>query len=88
MHDKPYRGTVREYARIQSFPDEWEFHGGLPSRYRQIGNAVPVNMAYHVGRAVAVSLDGTGWDGFLPAHVLTSSDLDADTIRAVALSCE
>lgn len=85
-HTRPL--TVREYARIQSFPDEWEFHGGLPSRYRQIGNAVPVNMAYHVGRAVAVSLDGAGRDGFLPAHVLTSSDLDADTIRAVALSCE
>ena len=41
--------TVREYARIQSFPDDWEFTGSTASQYRQIGNAVPVNLAYHLG---------------------------------------
>lgn len=44
--------TVREYARIQTFPDDWSFAGNLASQYRQIGNAVPVNLAYAVGRAV------------------------------------
>ena len=44
--------NVREYARIQSFPDDWEFTGSTNSQYKQIGNAVPVNMAYHIGRCV------------------------------------
>lgn len=44
--------TIREYARIQTFPDDWQFYGNLSSQYRQIGNAVPVNLAYAVGRAI------------------------------------
>ena len=44
--------TVREYARIQTFPDEWMFSGTLSSQYKQIGNAVPVNLAYAVGRSL------------------------------------
>lgn len=44
--------TVREYARIQTFPDEWLFAGTLTSQYKQIGNAVPVNLAYAVGRSL------------------------------------
>ena len=42
--------TIREYARIQTFPDEWKFVGSISSQYRQIGNAVPVNLAYAMGR--------------------------------------
>lgn len=41
--------TVREYARIQSFPDDWKFSGGIGDQYKQIGNAVPVEMARRVG---------------------------------------
>ena len=44
--------TTREYARIQSFPDEWEFSGGVGAIYKQIGNAVPVNLAKYIGLAV------------------------------------
>lgn len=50
--------TVREYARIQTFPDSWKFVGSLGSRYRQIGNAVPVRLARAVGESIAKSLDG------------------------------
>jgi DNA (cytosine-5)-methyltransferase 1 len=44
--------TVREYARIQTFPDDWSFAGSTSSQYKQIGNAVPVNLGYHVGLAI------------------------------------
>ena len=50
--------NVREYARIQAFPDDWIFEGGLTQQYKQIGNAVPVNLAYHLGRCLIAMLDG------------------------------
>lgn len=40
---------IREYARIQTFPDSWEFKGSKNAAYKQIGNAVPVNMARALG---------------------------------------
>lgn len=43
---------VREYARIQTFPDDWAFMGSMTHQYKQIGNAVPVNLAYAMGRAL------------------------------------
>ena len=49
--------TVREYARIQTFPDDWEFFGSSSAKYKQIGNAVPVNLARAVASAVAKYLD-------------------------------
>jgi DNA (cytosine-5)-methyltransferase 1 len=49
--------TIREYARIQTFPDNWEFVGSVTSQYKQIGNAVPVNLGYHIGLAVRTMLD-------------------------------
>ncbi len=44
--------TVREYARIQTFPDEWMFAGTVSDQYKQIGNAVPVNLSYAIGRSL------------------------------------
>lgn len=50
--------TVREYARIQTFPDEWEFSGSVSSQYKQIGNAVPVNLGYYIGKAAIAMITG------------------------------
>jgi DNA (cytosine-5)-methyltransferase 1 len=44
--------TVREYARIQTFPDSWIFTGSVFQQYKQIGNAVPVNFAREVGYSI------------------------------------
>ncbi|MBA4714124.1 MULTISPECIES: DNA (cytosine-5-)-methyltransferase [Citrobacter] len=44
--------TVREYARIQTFPDDWVFEGSMSAKYKQIGNAVPVNLSFAVGKSV------------------------------------
>lgn len=44
--------TVREYARIQTFTDDWLFQGTISDRYKQIGNAVPVNLAWAIGRSI------------------------------------
>jgi len=48
--------TVREYARIQTFPDDWKFEGTMSAKYKQIGNAVPVNLAKAVGDSVIAFL--------------------------------
>jgi DNA (cytosine-5)-methyltransferase 1 len=44
--------TVREYARIQSFPDDWKFYGSMGQQYKQIGNAVPVEFAKAIGLSI------------------------------------
>lgn len=49
--------TVREYARIQTFPDEWKFSGSTAAQYKQIGNAVPVLLAEAVGKSVIQTLN-------------------------------
>lgn len=49
--------TVREYARIQTFPDDYEFVGSMASQYKQIGNAVPVELAKYVGFQLAKILN-------------------------------
>ncbi len=50
--------TVREYARIQTFPDAWVFAGSTSQQYKQIGNAVPVNLAKALGRSLLIALKG------------------------------
>lgn len=52
---RPFK--VREYARIQTFPDTWAFSGGSSQQYKQIGNAVPVNLGYYMGQSLVKALD-------------------------------
>ncbi len=55
--DRPL--SIREYARIQQFPEEWVFTGTVASQYRQIGNAVPVGLAEQIGKAIIAAADNT-----------------------------
>lgn len=50
--------SIRENARIQSFPDDWEFTGTVASKYKQIGNAVPCNLAKDIGLSIKKALGG------------------------------
>ncbi len=50
--------TIRMAARIQGFPDSWNFSGKKTAAYRQVGNAFPPPVAWAVGRAIQAALDG------------------------------
>jgi DNA (cytosine-5)-methyltransferase 1 len=55
-HYSHHRGlTVRERARLQDFPDDYVFCGSVGERFDQIGNAVPVGLAYAVGKSLMES---------------------------------
>ncbi|MCF6168634.1 DNA (cytosine-5-)-methyltransferase [Lutibacter sp.] len=49
--------TVREYARIQTFPDNWKFMGSVSQQYKQIGNAVPCNLGQEIGYSIVKFLN-------------------------------
>lgn len=55
--DRPI--SVREYARIQQFPDDWIFTGTVAAKYKQIGNAVPIGLAKAIGQAIIATADKT-----------------------------
>lgn len=55
LEPRPF--TVRENARIQSFPDDWQFCGSMYSQYRQVGNAVPVNLAFATANEIRKGLE-------------------------------
>ena len=71
------RLSVRECARIQTFPDSFEFvYKGIGDGYKMIGNAVPVNMAFHIARAIAEDLVAKQLELNIP---------DMDSLKAVAI---
>ncbi len=74
--------NVREYARIQTFPDEWKFSGSTSSQYKQIGNAVPVNLGYYMGLAAINMLQGTESPDLEAVDDLPAINAKADVIEA------
>lgn len=52
--ERPF--SIRENARIQSFPDDWSFCGTLGAKYKQIGNAVPCKLAKEIGISIVNTL--------------------------------
>lgn len=55
LEPRPF--NIRENARIQCFPDDWIFCGSIASQYRQVGNAVPVNLAFEIGNEIRKGLE-------------------------------
>lgn len=56
--NKMRRLSVRECARLQTFPDDFEFCGSIDKQYRQIGNAVPVELAYLIAIEILKNIKG------------------------------
>jgi len=54
--NKKRRLSVRECAIIQIFPDDFIFTGSLSSQHRQVGNAVPPLLAYHIAKEIIKEL--------------------------------
>lgn len=75
--------NVREYARIQTFPDEWQFVGSTGAQYKQIGNAVPVNLGYYMGMAARAILTGnyseSDFEEVQPMDVITTDIAESPT---------
>ena len=55
--------TVRESARLQSFPDDFVFTGTKTQQYRQVGNAVPPRLGYHLAKHLQFLLNSEKNDG-------------------------
>ena len=58
--DQAPKLTVRMVARLQGFPDAWQFSGRKTAAYRQVGNAFPPPAARALGLAIAAALDSAG----------------------------
>jgi DNA (cytosine-5)-methyltransferase 1 len=69
--------TIRECARIQTFPDKFEFEGNQSDKIRQIGNAIPPLLAFHFAchiKSIGLSNENTSTDGSLIDFTLTKSN--------------
>jgi len=70
------RFTLRECAGLQGFPQEWKVVGSIASRFRQVGNAVPVTFGFVLGQALLAALRtrvrGMGTSAPLPEEFHTA----------------
>jgi len=57
---EPRSLTIREQARLQTFPDDFQFYGPKHKQQRQVGNAIPVRLAREIGDALTDGEAGTG----------------------------
>lgn len=80
--------NVREYARIQTFPDEWRFAGSVSAQYKQIGNAVPVNLGYYIGLAAVAMLGGKQNDNLEAVAPIEEADEDNEDDSDIIYSKE
>lgn len=55
LEPRPF--TIRENARVQCFPDDWTFCGSVGSQYRQVGNAVPVDLSHAIAKEIRAGLE-------------------------------
>ncbi len=67
----PPKLTVRMVARLQGFPDTWEFSGRKTAAYRQVGNAFPPPVARALGTAIAAALSRVVSPRFPPGQAIT-----------------
>jgi DNA (cytosine-5)-methyltransferase 1 len=64
--------SIREYARIQEFPDDWEFYGTTSEQYTQVGNAVPTRLGMVAGNVLADNLQKVAEKELKPTTVSSS----------------
>lgn len=75
--------SIRENARIQSFPDEWEFTGTIASKYKQIGNAVPCNLAKEIGLNIKKALGEVKMDKNYKLDFIKQHDFENHVIATL-----
>lgn len=76
------RLTVREAARLQTFPDDFHFIGNKSNSYKQVGNAVPPILGWYIARALAVCLDKAKKTNKVSTKKAVKSDTRARTRSA------